>query len=347
MNILITGGAGFIGSYFARWYLKKKKANIVVLDSLTYAGNIANLKDCMEKENFHFIKGEIQDRELLDSLMSDHSFDVLVNFAAESHVDRSIIDPLSFVRTNIEGTQVLLDAARHGGIKRLVQISTDEVYGSLGTSGRFSETSPLNPTSPYAASKTAADHLVLASFKTFGFDTIITRCSNNYGPYQFPEKLIPLFITNAMNDKQLPLFGNGENVRSWLHVEDHCTALDLVIDNGRSGEVYNIGGDESFDRTNREVTSLILGSLGKPEGLISYVEDRLGHDRRYAIEAEKIERELSWKPKISFEQGVEETVGWYLGNQEWWQAVKCREHESFFERYYGERLRKAEASYAG
>ncbi len=333
MKMLITGGSGFIGSHFDRYLIRKyPHYKIINLDNLTYAGNSANLQDVEYHANYQFIKGDICDRELVDSIISGRvdeeayqPIDIVINFAAESHVDRSISQPDLFVQTNIMGTQVLLDVSLKYQVKKFVQISTDEVYGSLGKSGYFTEESPLSPNSPYSASKAGADLLVRAFHETYGLSINITRCSNNYGPYQFPEKLIPLMVTHAIQEKELPVYGDGLNVRDWLHVEDHCSAIDLVIHKGKSGEVYNVGGNNEW--SNIELVRKILSLLGKPEKLIRYVQDRPGHDRRYAIDASKIRRELHWVPKYSFEQGLEETVHWYQDNEEWWRRILSGEYK--------------------
>lgn len=322
MKILVTGGCGFIGSNFVLYMLNKyPDYQIINLDSLTYAGNMDNLKDARLHSNYSFIKGDITDRQLVNSLFRQ-GIDVVVNFAAESHVDRSIQNPEIFVSTNIMGTQVLLDAARQYGVNRYVQISTDEVYGSLGDTGLFTEDSPLSPNSPYSASKASADLLVRAYYKTFGLPVNITRCSNNYGRYQFPEKLIPLMIICAVNDKALTLYGDGMNIRDWLHVEDHCSAIELVVHHGVIGEVYNIGG--SGERTNLQIVQTILAELGKPESLITFVADRPGHDRRYGIDPSKIKRELGWKPGYTFETGIKNTIQWYLEHEDWWKKIQSR-----------------------
>lgn len=319
MNMLITGGSGFIGSHFVRYLIRKyPHYKIINLDNLTYAGNSENLDDVKDHANYQFIRGDICDQELVDSIIS-RRVDIVVNFAAESHVDRSIAQPDLFMRTNILGTQVLLKASLKYRVKKFVQISTDEVYGSLGKSGYFTEESPLSPNSPYSASKAGADLLVRAFHKTYGLPMNITRCSNNYGPYQFPEKLIPLMITHAIQDKELPVYGDGMNIRDWLHVEDHCSAIDLAIHKGKPGEVYNVGGNNEWP--NIELIRKILSIQGKPESLIRYVPDRPGHDRRYAIDASKIRRKLGWVPKYSFEQGLEETVHWYQDHEEWWRRI--------------------------
>jgi dTDP-glucose 4,6-dehydratase len=318
MKILVTGGAGFIGSNFVRYMLNKYDYKIVNFDLLTYAGNIASLDDVKNNKNYTFVQGDICDEKLTDKIISD-GIDVIINFAAESHVDRSIIDPGIFVKTNVLGTQNLLEHAKKYKIK-MIQISTDEVYGSLGSTGYFTENTAIDTSSPYSASKASADLLVLAYHRTFGLDVNITRCSNNYGPYQFPEKLIPLFITNAMENKQVPLYGDGLNVRDWLFVEDHCSAIDTVLHKAKSGTVYNIGGNN--EKTNRYITDTVLKHLGKDENLIRYVQDRLGHDRRYAIDATKIKTELGWQPKYVFEDAIVKTIQWYIDNKKWWQSLK-------------------------
>lgn len=323
MKLLVTGGAGFIGSNFILYMLKQHAdCRIVNLDALTYAANLENLRAAEQDPRYEFVHGNIADRELVDRLVAD-GVDIIVNFAAESHVDRSIADPERFVRTNVLGTQVLLDAALKHRIAKFVQISTDEVYGTLGETGLFTEETPLMPNSPYSASKAGADLLVRAYHETYGLPVNVTRCSNNYGPYQFPEKLIPLMIVNALNDQPLPLYGDGLNVRDWLHVEDHCRAVDLVIRHGRNGEVYNVGGNN--ERTNREIVETILRHLRKPESLITYVADRPGHDRRYAIDASKIRKELGWHPSIDFADGIRSTIEWYVSNREWWERILAGE----------------------
>lgn len=317
-TILVTGGAGFIGSNFIHYMFKKyPDVKIINLDLLTYAGNLENLKDIAEKPNYTFVKGDIADIKVVNEVIP--GVDYIVNFAAESHVDRSIEDPSVFVRTNVIGTQVLLDAAKRHGVERFLQISTDEVYGSLGPTGYFTEETPLAPNSPYSASKAGADLLVRAYHETYGLPVLITRCSNNYGPYQFPEKLIPFFIKRLLNGQTVPVYGDGLHIRDWLHVEDHCSAIDLVLRKGRVGEVYNIGGNN--EKTNIEITKLILAELDKPESMIEYVEDRLGHDRRYAIDSSKIKSELGWSPKITFEDGIKQTIAWYLDNRHWWEKL--------------------------
>ncbi|MCY9517648.1 dTDP-glucose 4,6-dehydratase [Paenibacillus apiarius] len=336
MKLLVTGGAGFIGSNFVIYMLNRyPDYKIVNVDALTYAGNLENLTDIQDNPNYRFVRADIADVQAMVQLFSE-GVDVVVNFAAESHVDRSILEPEIFVKTNVLGTQVLLDAAKKHGVTKFVQVSTDEVYGSLGETGLFSETTPLTPNSPYSASKAGGDLLVRAYHETFGLPVNITRCSNNYGPYQFPEKLIPLMIANALNDKQLPIYGDGLNIRDWLYVEDHCSAIDLVIHKGSNGEIYNVGGNN--ERTNIHIVRTILEQLGKPESLIKYVEDRLGHDRRYGIDATKITAELGWKPKHTFETGIEETISWYLNNRTWWERIQSGAYQAYYEQQYGKRL---------
>jgi dTDP-glucose 4,6-dehydratase len=337
MNLLVTGGAGFIGSNFVRYMLGKyPNYKVVNYDLLTYAGNLENLKDVENHPNYTFVKGDINNRELVDYLVKTHEIDVIVNFAAESHVDRSITDPDIFVKTNVLGTQALLDVAKANNIKKYVQISTDEVYGTLGETGYFTEETPLAPNSPYSASKAGGDLLVRAYHETYGLNVNITRCSNNYGPYHFPEKLIPLMITNALEGKELPIYGDGQNIRDWLHVKDHCAAIDLVIHKGRSGEVYNIGGHN--ERTNNEIVHLIVEKLRVSKDLIKYVADRPGHDRRYAIDPTKIMTELGWKPQYTFEKGIVETIQWYIDNQEWWKNIKSGEYMNYYQKQYGDKL---------
>jgi dTDP-glucose 4,6-dehydratase len=337
MKLLVTGGAGFIGSNFVRYLLSNTSHTVVVLDKLTYAGNLENLKD-LDTSRYRFVRGDITDEQQVDALFARESFEAVINFAAESHVDRSILDPLAFVRTNVSGTQVLLNASLKHRVGRYIQISTDEVYGSLGPTGRFTEATPLDPSSAYSASKAGADLLVLAAGKTHGLPVCVTRCSNNYGPYQFPEKLLPLFITNALNDEPLPLYGDGKNIRSWLHVDDHSRAILLVLEKGESGQIYNIGGRPEAERENVEMTRLVLKLTGKPETLIRPVEDRKGHDRRYAVDFSKIKRELGWEPQIPLEEGLRQTVLWYQQNTEWWKRVKSGEYLRFYEEYYSSKL---------
>lgn len=340
MKVLITGAAGFIGSNLVHYLAEERKDwSLVALDLLTYAGNLENISALMDAGKVAFERIDIADSDAINALFARERFDLVFHLAAESHVDRSIHSASEFVRTNVLGTQALLDAARAHGCRRFVHISTDEVYGSLGPTGRFVETTPLDPSSPYSASKAASDLMVLAFHKTHGFDAMVTRCTNNYGPYQFPEKLIPLFITNALEDRPLPLYGDGMNVRSWLHVKDHCDALLRVAEQGRAGEVYNIGGSEEAEIPNRQVTEMILRALGKPESLVKYVEDRPGHDRRYAIDYSKIHQELGWRPMVSFEQGLQETITWYRENETWWRTIKSGAYREFYERNYGERRR--------
>jgi len=334
MRILVTGGAGFIGSNFIRHILATEPdCGVVNLDRLTYAGNLENLADVERDSRYRFIKGSICDVELVDGLLKE-GFDALMNFAAESHVDRSIQDARAFVETNALGTQVILEACRRHRVPRIVQVSTDEVYGSLGPSGRFREDSSISPNSPYAASKAAGDLLVAAYVRTYGLPAIITRSSNNYGPYQFPEKAVPLFITNALAGEVLPLYGDGLQVREWLHVQDHCEALALILKNGVPGEIYNIGGN--CERANIDVARYILKTLGKPDSLIVHVEDRLGHDRRYALDMSKLERMLGWRPRIPFETGLKETVGWYEDHVTWWTRIKEGEYREYYQKTYGD-----------
>ena len=339
MNILITGGAGFIGGNFV-YYMQQKHPDyrLVCLDALTYAGNLETLDGAMKRDNFRFVKGDIADRALVDQLFAEEKFDKVVNFAAESHVDRSIEEPEIFLRTNILGTQVLLDASRKYGVSRYHQVSTDEVYGDLPLDRPdlfFTEETPIHTSSPYSASKASADLLVLAYARTYHMPVTISRCSNNYGPYHFPEKLIPLIISRALADQPLPVYGKGENVRDWLYVEDHCSAIDLILHNGREGEVYNIGGHN--ERTNLEVVKTILRELGKPESLITFVKDRPGHDRRYAIDPTKISNELGWKPETDFDSGIKKTIQWYLNHKPWWENIISGEYATYYEKMYGGR----------
>ena len=339
MTIIVTGGAGFIGSNFVFHMLNKyPDYRIICLDKLTYAGNLSTLAPVMDNPNFRFVKADICDREAVYKLFEEEKPDIVVNFAAESHVDRSIEDPGIFLQTNIMGTAVLMDACREYGIKRYHQVSTDEVYGDLPLDRPdlfFTETTPLHTSSPYSSSKAAADLLVLAYHRTYGLPVTISRCSNNYGPYHFPEKLIPLMIANALNDKPLPVYGEGLNVRDWLYVEDHCKAIDLIIHNGKVGEVYNIGGNN--EKENIYIVKLILEELGKDESLIEFVTDRLGHDRRYAIDSTKIQTDLGWKPKYTFEIGIRETIEWYLDNPEWISKVRSGEYQDYYEKLYSNR----------
>ena len=329
MNILVTGGAGFIGSNFIRYMMElHPDHSIVNLDKLTYAGNLENLKGMESNPRYKFVQGDICDATLVRSLFKQNEPDVVVHFAAESHVDRSIVGAAEFVRTNVLGTSVLLESAKEFKLSKFVQISTDEVYGSLGPEGWFTESSPLHPNSPYAASKASSDLLALSYHHTFGFPIVVTRCSNNYGPYQFPEKLIPLMIANAMNNKPLPVYGDGGNVRDWIHVLDHCSAIDAVLNNGKIGSVYNIGGKS--ERNNLDVVKLILKALGKPESLIAFVKDRPGHDRRYAIDSTKLEQELNWRQSHSFEVGIIQTISWYQQNTGWWQRIISGEYKEYY-----------------
>ena len=350
-RILVTGGAGFIGSNFIQYILDNQKDVVLLvnLDLLTYAGNLENLANVESDSRYHFVKGDVRDQELAERLFQAYDFDTVVHFAAESHVDRSIVEPEIFLTTNIIGTQTLLDAAkRHWNLNpedkhsreyrpgvRYLQVSTDEVYGALGKTGMFTETTPLSPNSPYSASKASADFIVRAYHQTYGLPVNITRCSNNYGPYQFPEKLIPLMIHNAQEDKPLPVYGDGMQVRDWLHVKDHCAAIAAVLEKGRVGEVYNVGGNN--EKANLEIVRLILQELGKPESLITHVQDRPGHDRRYAIDNTKITSELGWKPAYTFEAGMKETVRWYLEHPAWVERVVSGDYRSYYNKMYHER----------
>ena len=351
-SVLVTGGAGFIGSNFIRHVLCEETIDrLVNLDALTYAGNLEHLADCADDSRYCFVHGNICDRELVEKLFVEYAFDTVVNFAAESHVDRSITSPEIAFTTNALGTQTLLEAAKRfwkvdpsnkfsrdyrEGV-RFLQVSTDEVYGALGSTGTFRETTPLSPNSPYSASKAAADLMVGAYHRTFGFPANITRCSNNYGPYQFPEKLIPLLICNTQNNKPLPVYGDGLQVRDWIHVQDHCRAICAVLKNGQPGEVYNIGGDNG-ERTNLEIVHLILRELGKPESLIIHIKDRPGHDRRYAIDHTKITRELHWKPQISFEEGIYRTIQWYMENSAWVERIMTGDYQIYCAEMYGSEI---------
>ena len=341
MNIIVTGGAGFIGANFVYYELEKHPEDrIICLDKLTYAGNLETLEEAMKNPNFRFVKGDIANQEFVEKLFEEEKPDIVVNFAAESHVDRSIEDPGIFLKTNILGTQVLMDACRKYGIKRYHQVSTDEVYGDLPLDRPdlfFTEETPIHTSSPYSSSKAGADLLVLAYHRTFGLPVTITRCSNNYGPYHFPEKLIPLMISRALADESLPVYGKGENVRDWLYVKDHCAAIDLVMRKGKVGEVYNVGGHN--EKSNLEVVKIILDKLGKPESLITYVTDRPGHDMRYAIDPTKIHNELGWLPETKFEDGIEQTIEWYLNNKEWWENILSGEYQNYFDKMYKEKDR--------
>lgn len=334
MRLLVTGGAGFIGSNFVHHMINFHPEDTVVnYDLLTYAGNLENLKDVEDHPNYHFVKGNICNRELVEYVVDQYAIDTIVNFAAESHVDRSITEPDLFVKSNVLGTQTLLDVAKEKKINKYLQISTDEVYGSLGPDGYFTETTPLAPNSPYSASKASADLMVRAYYETFGMNVNITRCSNNYGPYHFPEKLIPLVVTNALEGKELPVYGDGKNIRDWLYVEDHCAAIDLVLHKGKPGEVYNVGGHN--EKRNIDIVELIVDTLGKSRDLIKHVSDRLGHDRRYAIDPTKIETELGWKPHYNFDSGIKETIQWYLDHEDWWRKIKSGEYTNYYKKQYG------------
>ncbi len=339
MKILVTGGAGFIGANFVFYMLENHPEDeIVCLDALTYAGNLETLEPVMDHERFRFVKGDVADRSAVFPLFEQEGFDVVVNFAAESHVDRSIEDPGIFLKTNILGTQVLMDASRQYGVSRFHQVGTDEVYGDLPLDRPdlfFTEDMPITASSPYSASKASADLLVMAYHRTFGLPVTISRCSNNYGPYQFPEKLIPLMIANALADKELPVYGTGENVRDWLYVEDHCRAIDMILRNGRVGEVYNIGGHN--ERSNLEVVKTILKQVGKPESLITFVGDRKGHDLRYAIDPTKIHEELGWLPTTKFDDGIRQTIDWYLENEPWWKNIISGDYQQYYEKMYSNR----------
>ena len=339
MKWLVTGGAGFIGSNFVFYMLDKyPEDQIICLDKLTYAGNLETLEGVMENPGFTFVKGDIADREAVYALFEKERPDIVVNFAAESHVDRSVVDPGIFLQTNILGTGVLMDACRKYGIQRYHQVSTDEVYGDLPLDRPdlfFTEETPIHTSSPYSASKASADLLVQAYHRTFGLPVSISRCSNNYGPYHFPEKLIPLMIANALNDKPLPVYGTGENVRDWLYVTDHCAAIDLIVRKGRVGEVYNIGGHN--ERTNLQVVKTILKALDKPESLIRFVTDRPGHDMRYAIDPTKIHEELGWLPETPFDEGIQKTIRWYLNNKPWWEHIISGDYQKYYEKMYGNR----------
>jgi len=328
MRILVTGGAGFIGANFVRHLLERGGDRVVNLDLLTYAGNLENLAGFEDDPAYRFVRGDIGDAELVRGLLAEESIEAVVNFAAESHVDRSIDGPRLFLETNILGTQTLLEAARRAGVDRFLQVSTDEVYGSLGPEGRFTEESPLQANSPYAASKAAADLICRAYFHTYGMPVLVTRCSNNYGPYQFPEKLIPLMIANALAGESLPIYGDGRNVRDWLYVEDHCRALDLVLRRAEPGSVYNM--------ENIRIVKLLLELLDRDESLITFVKDRPGHDRRYAIDAAKLRDDLGWEPAHTFEQGIRETVQWYLDNRQWWERIRSGDYQDYYRRMYGD-----------
>jgi dTDP-glucose 4,6-dehydratase len=337
MKIMVTGGAGFIGSNFVHYMLTKyPDAGVVNVDSLTYAGNLENLAGLEEEKRYEFVKADISSIEDMEAVFARHSLDAVVNFAAESHVDRSLhLGAEAFIRTNVYGVQVMLDLSRKHGVERFVQVSTDEVYGSLGSDGLFSEASPIQPNNPYAATKAGADFLVRAAHKSFGLNAVITRCSNNFGPYQFPEKLIPLMIANALEDKPLPVYGDGMHVRDWIYVRDHCSAIDTVLRKAAPGSVYNIGGHH--DVPNIDIVRMVLKALDKPESLITFVEDRPGHDRRYAMDAAKLRKDLGWQPEHSFEKALESTVEWYVQNKPWWERIRSGEYVQYYERMYGSR----------
>ena len=342
MNLLVTGGCGFIGSNLVRHVLQHRPGwKVVALDKLTYAGNLENLAGLESNRDFAFVRGDIGNRELVDLLLEAHQIDAVLHLAAETHVDRSILGPQVFTETNVLGTQVLLEAARAARLRRFVMVSTDEVYGSLGPTGAFTETSPLQPSSPYAASKAAADLLALAYARTYGLDVVVTRCSNNFGPFQFPEKLIPLMIANALEDAPLPVYGDGGNVRDWLHVDDHCAGLLLALEKGTGGEIYNLGG--ASERTNLQVVRALLTHLKKPESLVRFVEDRPGHDRRYVMDFSKAARSLGFAPARPFEQGLEATVRWYVEHRAWWERVRTGAYRSYYEEQYRARLTQGAA----
>ena len=340
MNIIVTGGAGFIGGNFMHYMVNKYvDDNIICIDSLTYAGNLETLEPIKDKKNYKFYKVDITDRNAIFEIFEKEKPDYCINFAAESHVDRSVENPEIFLKTNILGTQVLMDACRKYGIKRYHQVSTDEVYGDLPLDRpdlQFDETYPIKTSSPYSASKASADLLVMAYHRTFKLPCTISRCSNNYGPYHFPEKLIPLMISRALNDEKLPVYGEGLNVRDWLYVEDHCRAIDMIVRNGKDGEVYNIGGHE--EKANIDIVKIILKKLNKPESLIEFVKDRPGHDLRYAMNPSKIEKELGWKPSVTFEEGIDKTIAWYLNNKTWWEHILSGEYKNYFDKMYGYRM---------
>lgn len=337
MRVLVTGGCGFIGTNVVRcWRRLRPDWTVVNLDKLTYAANPENLADLEDDPKYAFVRGDVGNEELVSHVLAAHAIDVVVHLAAESHVDRSILGPGIFIESNVRGTQVLLDACKRAKVKRFVMVSTDEVYGSLGPTGLFTETTPLAPSSPYSASKAAADLVALAYHHTFGMDVVVTRCSNNYGAYQFPEKFIPLMITNALRDEALPVYGDGGNVRDWIHVEDHATAILAALERGRAGEVYNFGG--ASERKNIDVAKQILARVGKPEALLKFVQDRAGHDRRYAIDASKAKRELGWEPAHVFEDGLKDTIDWYVTNAAWIDKTRSGEYRNYYDKQYGARL---------
>lgn len=336
MTILVTGGAGFIGANYVLSRLARSNESMIVVDALTYAGNLESLAPVENNESFHFVKADIREADEIGAIFEEHKPQAVVHFAAESHVDRSILGPRVFTETNVLGTQILLDASRAHGVERFVMVSTDEVYGSLGKTGLFTETSPLKPSSPYSASKASADLMALAYSHTYGLDVMVTRCSNNYGPLQFPEKLIPLMVINALHDEPLPVYGDGMQVRDWIHVLDHNAAVDRVLEKGNRAEVYNIGA--SNERPNIEIVKHILSHLDKPDTLIRYVTDRPGHDRRYAIDASKMKRELGWEPAKDPKAALDETIDWYVDNREWWQRVRSGDYQAYYEKQYSRRL---------
>lgn len=332
-NVLVTGGAGFIGSNFINHLLSKRDdLKIINVDSLTYAGNLENLKQSEKHPNYSFVKVDITDRESINSIFEKYSIDNVINFAAESHVDRSILGSEVFFNTNVMGTNVLLETSKRFGIEKFLQVSTDEVYGSLGPKGKFSESTPIDPNSPYSSSKASADLMALSFHRTYDLPVVVTRCSNNYGPYQFPEKLIPLMILNSLNDKNLPVYGDGMNIRDWIYVNDHNKAVELVWEKGKVGDVYNIGADQEM--TNIDIIKLILNYLNKSEDLIEYVKDRPGHDRRYAIDSSKIESDLGWEPEFKFEEAIEKTIDWYLENKSWWERIMSGEYQEYYKLQY-------------
>lgn len=345
MNILVTGGAGFIGANHVRMLLDETQDRIVNLDLLTYAGNLANLSGYEGNPRYRFVRGDVTDREIVRQVLAEEKIEAIVHFAAESHVDRSVEGPEIFVRTNILGTEILLEEARRAQVDRFVMVSTDEVYGSLGNEGLFTETTPLAPNSPYAASKAAADLMCRSFFKTFGLPVMITRCSNNYGPYQFPEKLIPLMLANALEGQKLPVYGDGSNVRDWLFVQDHCRAVDLVMRRGTAGEAYNIGGGNEMK--NIDLVTLLVDKLGQSRDLITFVKDRPGHDLRYAIDASKIMDQLGWAPSVNFAEGLQRTVDWYLDNRDWWAKIRSGQYRDYYAQMYGDEGRHSPDPEAG
>ena len=330
---MVTGGAGFIGSNFIRYILNKYPSySVLNYDKLTYAGNLENLTDVEERDKYKFIKGDIIDTNLVSKLAKE--VEVIINFAAESHVDRSIEDPFAFIETDVRGTYSLIQAARDAGHERFIQISTDEVYGDQEGKEKVKEDAPLEPSSPYSASKAGGDLQVLSAHRTYGFPGIVTRCTNNYGPYQFPEKLVPLFITNLLQNKPLPVYGDGRQIRDWLYVDDHCSAIDVVLHKGKSGEIYNIAAEQNPEVTNLDLTKRLLNSMGKDDSMLQYIKDRPGHDRRYAVDSSKI-RDMGWKPSLTFEEGLEKTINWYKENRNWWEKIKSGEYKEWYKQQYG------------